>query len=268
MVKTSVFEFDDYKRVLSRLLLGVGNRGNVSRAAEFMQCQTSYLSRVIASEVQLTPDQAFLFGKFMKWPTQDAEFFQTLVEIHRASQSVYRDSLLTKIAHLRKEHESIQKIVGKQSFAVAEKESIYFSSWHWSAIHFLTSIPSFQTPSAIAQRLSLPEKMVVESLKYLENLELIRQRKGRWEYSNGEFHLPKTSPYVRLHHQNWRARAAIESHDTSGDGIHYTSVLTLSKTDHKRLRQLLMNFITESNALAQPSLPEECVVLTCDLFRV
>lgn len=99
-------------------------------------------------------------------------------------------------------------------------------------------------------------------------MNFVRETKKGWVYAGGQFHLPKDSPFVVSHHQNWRSRAVLDAQDFMSDGVHYTSVLTLSKSDLIRLREVLLQFIAEAGQIAGPSEPEEAVALTLDLFRI
>ncbi len=267
MKKRTVFEFGSYKKLMASLLLGEGQRGQLSRAAETLNCQPSFLSRVMNSEIHLTVDHAFMLTRFWKFDSEERDYFQTLVEHERASMPDYKSHLALKLTELKQNHESLQRRTQKDDFPLAEKEAIYFSSWVWSAIHFLVCIPEFQSSRNLASRLGLHESMVLNYLRQLKNFGLIKESKNRWEYLGGQFHLPKHSPFVVNHHQNWRSRAVLDSQNPVNQSIHYTTVLTLSKTDFERLKDLLLEFISESENIAKPSDSEESVVLTCDLFK-
>ncbi len=267
MKKRSVFEFDSYKKAMSYFLLKEGRRGQLSRAAETLQCQPSFLSRVIKSEVHLTLDHAYLLTQFWGMNPSERDYFQTLVEHERAAAAHYKSFLATRLSELKRSHESLQNRVQKDNFSLPEREAIYFSSWHWSALHFLVSIPEFQSVSALSSRLGLTEMLTKTYLEQLQIFGLVREDRGRWQYAGGQFHIPKNSPFVVLHHQNWRHRAVLDAQVFNGDSVHYTTVLTLSRPDVERLKNLVLSFISETENIARPSAPEESVVLNCDLFR-
>jgi plasmid maintenance system antidote protein VapI len=93
MNEKSIFVFNSYKPILRQYLRAKGKRGALSRAAEALNCQRSYLSRVMNSELHLTPDQAFMLARFWKLPHQEREYFQLLVEHERASTREYKEEL-------------------------------------------------------------------------------------------------------------------------------------------------------------------------------
>jgi len=144
----------------------------------------------------------------------------------------------------------------------------YFSTWIWSAIHFLTSIPEYQSLENISDRLGLKLSVTLQFLEQLQTQGLIENQGQRWIYKSGEFHAPKDSPLVRLHHQNWRMRAVVDAQDLNSEGTHFTAVQTVSKNDYEKIKNLLLQFISEASSIAGPSTPEEGIVITCDVFKI
>lgn len=249
-------------------LCGEGRRGQLTRAAEALNCQRSYLSRVITENLHITPDHAFNLAQFWKLPPNERTFFQTLVEHDRAGDPGYRSHLKAQLTEFKRKHESVQERTQRTSLSVDALQANYFSTWIWSAIHFLTSIPEYQTSDALSDRIGLKRESVLRYLKQLEAQGFIENIKGRWSYKSGEFHAPPNSPLVILHHQNWRNRAVVDAQEFENAHIHFTGVHTLSLSDFEKLKELLLSFIAEATRMAGPSQPEEAVALTCDLFRI
>jgi plasmid maintenance system antidote protein VapI len=266
MKPDTIFRFDTYKAVMIHLLRRKGVRGALSRAAESLNCQRSLLTRVMNSKLQLTPDQAFNLAKHWRLSASEREYFQILVELERASEPSYKESLMSKARDLRKQHESLGERAQRPAPAGVH-EAMYFSAWHWSAIHFLTSAPNYQTVATISDQLGLSRAVVLECLTRLKEWGFVRESAGKWEYVGGEFHLPKDSPFVVLHHQNWRIRAIMDAQHPQNENIHYTNVQTVSRGDLALLKERLLAFIGECHDLMTPSVPEEAVVLTFDLFK-
>jgi hypothetical protein len=262
----SIFEFKSYKDCLEhRLTL---TRGQLSRAAEFVKCQPSFLSRVMKAEVHITPDQAYMLTKFWDLTASESEYFLTQVEFERASERAYQGHLKSKLESLRKDYENLEARLNKGSFDPSGDQSLYFSSWAWSAVHFLTSIPKYQMSAKIAARLGLPEDYVIYILQSLAKNGYVTQNRSAWKYNSGQFHLPKNSPFVVFYHNNWRAKAVIDAQNPASDGIHFTNVFTLSESDYQKIKDLILQVITEANTIGAPSNPEEAVAFTCDFFRI
>lgn len=266
-MKSNVFEFSSYKQFMIYKLRTIGSRGVLSRTAESMSCQTSYLSRVMNSKMQLTMDQAFLLTQIFKLPDSEKEYFLTLVEFERAGGFGYKESLKKKLQELKAKHESISEIVGKKK-SIEEVDGLYFSSWHWTAVHFLTSIPNYQTAIKISQRLQLPIVFVEDILKQLEGWGYVSHQNKQWKYKSGEFHLPKSNPFTIIHHNNWRNKAILDSQNLNSEGLHYTNIQTASVKDIEKLKELFLDFIKECNYMLGPSQPEESIAICLDLFSI
>jgi uncharacterized protein (TIGR02147 family) len=252
---------------MKHYLRSEAERGTLSRAADALGCQRSLLSRVMNSHVHITPDQAYSLTEFLRFSPMESEYFHTLVEFERASGSSYRGALEAKLARLRKASSDLSDRIQRPPPKFHELDAAtYFSGWTWSAIHFLTSSKRYQTIEAISARLTIPLKLVEQILRRLEEMGMVRQERSKWIYHSGEFHLPKDSPYVCMHHSNWRQRAALSAQAPNGDGIHFTNVQTISRKDLETLRNMVLKFIGECKAVVDPSEPEEAIALTVDLF--
>jgi uncharacterized protein (TIGR02147 family) len=268
MENNPVFSFQSYKQIMAHRLSGEGRRGQLTGAAEALNCQRSYLSRVIRSELHLTPDHAFELAKFWLLSADETDYFTLLVEYDRAATPGYRASLKSKLGAIKKKNESIEERTQRKHLSVDLSRTLYFSSWLGSATHFLTCVPTLRTSEAIAQRLGIDQGSVVRTLEQLREQGLVSESKGKWKYEQGEFHVGKESPLVVLHHQNWRQRAVFDAQNFTNENIHFTGILTLSREDAARVKELLLEFISRANSIASPSQPEDAVALTCDLFPV
>jgi len=253
---------------MNHLLLGDDKRGQLSRAAEYLKCQRSYLSRVIKDKHHLSPDQAYLLTKFFKFNNDERDYFTTLVEFERAGEPEYKNFLKQKVSDLKKKYDSIQERTQRQVHVTDNLQLQYFSNWIPCALQFLTMIPSYQNSAALAERLCLKKEVVVQYLEQLEKMDLVSFKNNKWINKSDNFHIPKESPLVVLHHQNWRSRAVLDAQQTTADHVHFTGVYTLSFDDFQRIKDMLLTFISDANRIIGPSKCEEGIVLACDLFRV
>jgi uncharacterized protein (TIGR02147 family) len=266
MTSPSPFLFDSYKEVMKERLRGSGNRGLLSRAAEELNCQRSFLSRVMNSKVNLTPALAYKLAVFLKFAVKEREYFQLLVEKERAADPAYRRHIETRLRDMKREHESLSER-SQRPVVSSVHDLTYFSSWLWTAIHFFTSIPDFQTRESIARRIGVPSRLVQQYLEGLEAWGFVKREGDRWIYVGGEFHVSKDSPLVVLHHQNWRQRAVMDSQLRDEQSLHLTNVHTIAAKDIPVLRELMLKFISDSNDLLRKSSEEEVVVVLCDFFK-
>ncbi|MGE0614108.1 MAG: TIGR02147 family protein [Bacteriovoracia bacterium] len=264
----TVFDFDDYKDFLKATFSGKGTWGLISKLAEAAGCQRSYLSRVIHEEVHLTPDHGYGLGKGLRLNADEFEYFLALLEKARAASKSYREHLEAKIRRLKREHEDLSKRVQRPAQTVLSPQlQSYYSSWHWSAIHIAVSVPTLQTVPAISRRLSLPEAAVESALRQLHSMGLVKNDGGRWSYLPTELHTPKNSPYVNMHHANWRQRATLDAQDPTRDSLHYTVVQSMDRNAYEKIRREFLATIEQASNIARPAPEEKLVCITCDIFE-
>lgn len=267
--KRKIFTFESYKEAMVYYLAEEAAWGSMTRASEYIGCQVSYLTRVIKDKPQLTPDHAFRLADFLKFTPEEKKYFLILVDFERATDSEFKLHLKKELNELKLKNESIAERTQRKNLTLEIFKANYFSNWVYTALHFMVSCPSFQKIEAIAARLNLKKSIIKKYLNELEDQGLVELIKDdQWNFKSGNFHLEKNSPLVVLHHQNWRTRAIVDAQDFSNDSIHFTSICTLSETDAQRLKEMMLDFISQANRVVMPSENEECIAICCDLFKI
>lgn len=240
----------------------------VSRLAEAAGCQRSYLSRVMGSEVQLTPDHIYGIADYLRLSESETEFLLTQIEFERSASQSYRAHLKKKLQRLQKQNEDLQKKVQRSSSPDETTSAVYYSHWMFVALHILVSIPHYQTARAMSERLQLPLELVNDSLVRLNEMGLVKYHGGRWSFGGGELHVSKDSPWVALHHQNWRQRAVLDAQKRSTESVHFTVVQSLDEKAWQQVKQKLIEFIEQASKIAGPAKEEKLICLCADFFEV
>jgi uncharacterized protein (TIGR02147 family) len=267
----NVFSTYDYKKFLAAQIESHRDEyGYKSKLADAAGCQKSFFSQVVNAHVHLTPEHALGLANYWKLNQREREYFLELVNYGRAGTKDLGDYIKEKLISLRKENEHLGKRYSQPNLSVPnDLAAVYYSSWHYSAIHILLTIPQYQTPAKVAKRLHLPEPYVVEILRQLQALELVtKHQDGSWRASKKSLHLPKDSVFNSVNNSNWRQRATESSFRGGSDHIHYTGVYSLSVDDLAKLRELIFETIDRSRQIVGPSSEEELVCMSCDLFVV
>lgn len=265
----SPFSFVDYKAYLRAQIKEMsGVRALMGKLAEAAGCQRSYLSQVLGSAVQLTPDHAYGLAGFFELTESEIQYFLLMVDYERAASSRLRKRIEQQMKKLRGEHLDLSKRVDAKIVEHSDREVLYYANWLWSAIHIATSIPSLQTVAQLSQRLQIPGPLITEVLMQLQAQGYVRNQGDRWIDTGGEIHLSKKSPLIHLYHSSWRQRATVAAQSGKDDGTHYTTVSSLSGVDFVRLNEKLVEFIGETRDMIGTSNEEELACFTCSLFRV
>jgi uncharacterized protein (TIGR02147 family) len=265
----STFTFTDYRAYLRAWSdFKRSERGTVSRLCASAGIHNAHFSRVLKEQVHLTMDQAFRVSRSMGLGRAEARYFLKLVEKDRAGDPDYRKQLTEELGAIKRAQENFGKRHRLEPLGDSKKEMLYYSSWHWVALHYIVGIGKYDTAAKIAARLGLDKEFVRRSLETLQEFGLVGREGDRWTLSTGSIHLPKTSPMNPVQHGNWRTRAVSKSQDLSSDGLHYTTVQAVGENTYEELKQRFLEVIDEYRKAADPSPSEELICFSLDFFRV
>lgn len=266
-MKKTVILFNDYKDFLkSYILENQSRRGLISELADVCGCQRSYFSQVIHSEIHLTPDHAFALADALHMTSLEKQYFCLLVDLARCGTQKLRKHINQQLQRIKEESENLSQRVGKKKIEPGIREQLYYSSWLYSAVHVLTSVPEFQSTQSIAKHLGIRESNIEEILQDLEFHQFVVNKGNRWVIYEGDLHLSKDSLFNSVNHLNWRLQAVENSKTKNTTGVHYTSVASLSKNDFELLKAEILQFIDRSQKIISHSKEEKIAVMTIDWF--
>ncbi len=265
----SVFSFDDYKKFIeSQIRDHAQVRGYKTDLATGAGCQRSFFSQMLHGHVHLTPDHAAGLSYFFEMNEREREYFMELVHLARASTKALREMTQRKLLELRKQNEDLALRFKKANPVNEAEQLLYYSSWHWSAIHIALTIPTYQEASSLSRLLNLKPEFVEQSLSTLKELGYVERLGKKWVASQKLIHLPKLSALTSMNHSNWRARAVANSQLQGESSVHYTAVCSLSQSDFIKLKDMVLQFLDQTRSIIEPSKEEELACLNLDWFKV
>jgi uncharacterized protein (TIGR02147 family) len=267
-----VFEYRDYKKYLNAALsTGGASRGSRSRLAEALRCQTAFISHVLNGNSHFSLEHAVVISRFLNHTQDESKYFVLLVSLGRAGSKELEEHFKAQIDEMQKKRAQIKERIAVDRALTAEAQIRYYSAWYYSAIHVATSIPALQTRDALASALSLAPSLVNECLEFLTEHGLVAAKNNKYEIGPVRMHLGADSPMISRLHANWRLQAmqSMERPVTrNASDLHYSTVLTISHDDAKRVREALLRAVDETEKIFRPS-PEEVVYCVgMDWFRV
>ncbi len=254
----NIFEFKDYKGYLKDFEQSRKSfeRGFRSKFAEFIGCQSGYISHVLNGNAQLSLEQGFKAAQFLSLNDRERKYFLLMIETSRAGTKELQDHFKEELTSLREEYLNIRERVGNARTLTEKEQSIYYSSWHYLAIHVVTSLKDYNDAQSIASSLQIPESVVKEILLFLLQTGIVKEEKGVLKPGLTEVHLNRESSLIRQHHTNWRVAAIQSLMNGAKTDIHYSTVSTLSKSDAEKLRAEMVDLISRYVETIKPS-PEE-----------
>jgi len=270
-VKYSVFEYRDYKKYVTDTLENRSetSRGERSRLAEALQCHTAYVSQVLNGSPHFSLEQADRINQFFGHNKEQSLYFLLIVQHSRAGTASLKKVFDDQIQNIiERQYNLKNRLEFKKTLSVAD-QALFYSSWHYGAIHVLVSVPGCHTERGISDYLGLPIERVSEILSFLSSIGLVKKESGgRYEIGTTHIHLGADSPNIAKHHSNWRIRGIQSLDQPLPNDLHYSSVVTVSEEDAPKIRACLVKAIEEIRKTIKGSKDEGAYCYLIDFFNL
>lgn len=266
----SVFEFTEYRSFLVRRFKAMPKEGygQSNKLAIYMGVHTTLVSQVFKGHKTFTLEQASLATEFLGLTDLESEYFVLLVQLDRAGNESLRKILRRQLAQLKKNSAELVNRLQVEKKLSDEKRAVFYSDWTYSAIRQMTAIPGFQQLENIASHLGLSKKHTKIVLDFLLSTGLCKEEKNKLHIGPSSTHLESSSPWVRVHHMNWRQKAIEQMTTEEAAQLHYTAPMTLSHKDALAIREMIIQFLEKVDKVIDPSPSEELRCLNIDWFSV
>jgi uncharacterized protein (TIGR02147 family) len=263
-------EYTDYKAFIEARIKSesVAIRGLRQKIAKFIGCQSSYFSQVVNGKAHFTLEQAHRLCSFLNLDDNETKYFMLMVEYARSGTRDLKEYYMKQMEEIREARGNLKKrLKDTQTFSRAEQDR-YYSTWFYSAIHVMLSIPEFQNIAKIAVHLNLPEKIVSEAIEFLVKIGIIEKKDGKYVPSKRDIHLERESEFIQRHHINWRTQCLLSVEKNLPDDLHYSVVTAIAKSDVKKIKEILIQSIEKAREVIAPSPEETTCVLALDFFKL
>lgn len=130
------------------------------------------------------------------------------------------------------------------------------------------TIEALRSPQSIAQRLRLPVETVAEALEFLVATGLVAEEGGRYIPGQTRLQLENTSRLISTLHTQWRLKTVQNFERRLKTDLHSSTVITLSRKDVEKVREILAGAITSAREVVVGSASEEIYAFCLDLFRL
>jgi uncharacterized protein (TIGR02147 family) len=265
----TVFNFKDYKSYLKKLLAPSGeSRGMRTGLAETLGCNIGFISQVLGGESNFSLEHAIGVADYIKITGQERDYFLILVHYEKAGSKKLKEYYQKQIDEILTKRAEIKSRVHASKSLDEKDYLIYYGQWYYCAIHMLLSISEYQTKLAVSEKLGISLKQVEDAITFLVEKKLVIEEKGRFKTGPTRIHLGKTSPLITQHHTNWRMEAIKSLSNQNDTDLHYSSVLTMSNSDAKKIRDVLLKALEDVEIILKPSPDEEIYSLNMDMFTI
>jgi uncharacterized protein (TIGR02147 family) len=264
----SIYSYGDYKAFILDKIQASPNEGRGIKTAlsNAINCQKPYLTHVLKGDAHFNADQAILSARYFGLNPAETDYLLHLVLSERAAQQDLRAYYQGHLNSLLNEYYLMKNRVKIKAGVSNEFKSLYYSSWHFAAIHMLATIPDCRTLERIRTRLKLSEEKTKSVLDFLIRSGLVRQEADEYLPTEKVIFLGADEHQIVWHHKNWRNKASeyIEQNDPTN--LHASFVLTLSKRDFITIREQMKTSIADVMQKVKDSKEEEITCLCVDFF--
>ncbi|MEQ1665910.1 MAG: TIGR02147 family protein, partial [Bdellovibrionales bacterium] len=265
-----IYEFSNYKKyILNRLTeMPKKGHGQLRKLAEYLNVHSTFVSQVFHGEKELNAEQGMFVAEFFGLNEPETEYFIKLIQIERAGNSKLVKLLQKEAQQIKNQALKISNRLAVKKVLPDEQKAIFYSDWYYSAIALLIDIKGYQDIESISNYCGLPRKTVADALNFLIEAGLLIRENSEIKVGPSKTHLDADSPFIKLHHLNWRYKALEYVKYQYPEKLHYSSPMTVSKKDVEVVRAKIVKLIEEVGKVVDPSPSEELMCLNIDWFKV
>lgn len=264
------FEYSDYRKLLGDQLKKRGRNGfgEAIRLAKHLGIQSSLISQVLGGSRHFTFDQACGVTEFLRFNELETDFFLALVNFERAGAPSAKRKCKKDLEKFRDQARSLENRISSEKAASEFDGGVFFSQWYHSAIKLLSSMAKYQSSKDLAQALGLNLRTAENSVETLIRLGLLKIENGKILPTVSNIHIPKGSPFLPRHHQNWRIQGFRRMDEFIPEDRFFTVPATVSEKDFEKISNLLSETIVEVIEIIDASRGESLICFNLDLFKL
>ena len=266
----NLFECLEYREWFKRWLSAKpsGGRGELSQIARYLEVNSTLISQVLSKRRDFSLEQGYALCQYFSFNPLETRYFMALLQAERAGTQTLRKHFESEIKTLRQEAGQIKNRLETDREINDTDKSFLVSTWKPTAMLVLSGRKNGVTLDGIAQALNLPKDSARELAHKLAEIGLVQQSEGRFSTGVKRLHIPKGSSFLLRHYSNWRLKAIEQCDDVRDDEVMYTSVSSISGSDVAKLKEKLLQVISEYAKAVSESPAEDVVCFNLDFFRV
>jgi uncharacterized protein (TIGR02147 family) len=270
MNNINIESFTDYKEFINEWIssLPKKGRGEFQKIALALNVHSSLISQIFKGDKNLSEDQAWLLGNYLKLNQEELNYFLLLIRYEIAANHQLKKYLNNLISSSQKELKQLKsKVKHKKLELTEEQKAIFYSQWYYSAIRICTFIDHLNNTKSIADYLNLPLQLVEGALEFLIQTNLVIADKGVLKKGPTLTHISHTSPLANLYHTHLKLRAIERQNYRTQDDLFISAFTAINKKDAKKIEEILRKSVESCVTIMQESEPtEEVYIINIDWF--
>ncbi|HWU43812.1 MAG TPA: TIGR02147 family protein, partial [Bdellovibrio sp.] len=264
-----IYRFFNYRDYLSACFPSKGaGRGERKRLADFLGCQPGFISLVFSGKSDFSLEHGIQLCEFLHLNDEEKNYLILLLQKDRAGSVILRRHFEIQIKAIQKDRKEIKSRITTTRSLTTEEQLQYYEGWIFTAIHMCTLVPRLRTPAAMKDYLNLPTTQIKDALETLLKLGLVNQQSGQYFSTQKRIHLGEKGLTLKKHHSNWRLQSINSLDRKQSDELHYTSIMSISKSAAEEIKQIILKSIQDCEPVIKAAKDECVVALAVDLFEV
>lgn len=261
-----VFEFDNYKEFVNRLIRTFPKRGHGQflKISKLLGIHTTMVTHIFKGDSNLSVEQGLKLSEHFGLSELETDFFITLIHLERAANTKSRQYFERQLQVLRTRALNLSERLQVKKSLDERDQAIFYSSWFYSGIRLLCATREFGSTEAISEITGIPIKIVNQVIEFLLSTGLIKEEGGRYVVGETVTYVNRDSPLVTRHHLNWRLKGIEQLDKISDEELVFTNSIAISQKDFLRIREEIVKFLEIYKKIGDPSPAEEVCYLNVD----
>lgn len=265
----NIYKHSDYRTYLEEMLPTKGvKRGIRSKLAKFLDCRVSHITQVLQGVSNLSPEMAFSISSFLDLSNEEAHFFMLLTSKEKAGNHKLQSYYTDQIQKIQDSRLNINERLNVNDSLNDIEIMTYYSSWHFAAIHMLCSLEKVMNISDIENLIKLDTRTIKDAVSFLIKANILKESNKGLLSTGRRIHLPKTHPMINSHHKNWRIKTMEALLCPNKDSVHYSGLYSISKKDLKKIKDILLDSLCESEKIVADSKATSIAAICLDVYEL
>jgi uncharacterized protein (TIGR02147 family) len=269
---TDLYTFDSYKDYLKDIIVNnKQSRGFQSQLAKAATCQVSYLSQVLNSKTELTPDHGINIAKFLGLNKNDTEYFLCLINYSRATTITLVDYIKKQMSLLK-----IKSTTLEHKFEVDYKPlsdeaiNVMHSSWLYLAVQTALDIPALRTVNALSEKFKVPKEKIEDVLQFSAKHKMVTEKNNEWFQTDAAVDQLSTSKLGHVIHHSWNEKSCSDIEIKNPDSVHTLFISALVEEDYIKIKNIISDSLkrTLPIILDTTKTPDKLYCFKCNFFEV
>lgn len=242
---------------LEMAILGLLKSRNTRAKHLATQCgiHSSYLSRFLKGQANLSQNQVFKISQFFELPPNEYKFLRLLWNYSIAEDHRERTFFKKQILEFKNQMLSVSnKAPSSHEIKDTVKHGEYYRSSVTAIIHIHLTLPKFRLqPKLILSRLGISPEKLESELNKLAELKLIKMKNGNIIHVEDTIHLPENSELSTQNHINWRLQCIheMQTNSLAQSDYHLSAAFSCTEETKFKIKQLLRDTVIKVRSLVQ-----------------